>query len=93
MTLVYAIHTIHHVVGGKQAAQKAGGVFNLANEKDVVDMKRLGAVRDPTEQEVQLHQMATGQLVPAGSKAAKTPVVETPVETPAPVVAPIDGVG
>jgi hypothetical protein len=92
MPLVYALHTIHHVKGGKQAVQAPGAVFELS-DKDVADMKRQGAVRDPSEQEVQLHQLATGQLVPAGSKAAKTPaapVVEAPAETPA---APNDGIG
>jgi hypothetical protein len=80
-TKVFSLHAIwHHPNGGDQPQVKTppGVVFAL-HDQDVARMKKLGAVRDPTADELQLYALANGAtLVEAKSE-------ETADAPPAPV--------
>jgi hypothetical protein len=67
MAKVFSIHTIHHRPDPKGPAvvTPPGVVFDLA-DGDAASLSKLGAVREPTENELQLHSLANrGAEAPA----------------------------
>lgn len=68
MSLQYAINTVHHQRGDKHLVQTPGAVFDV-DDKHVDFLKKAGASRDPTADEVALYTMAN-----AGRKKVDAPV-------------------
>lgn len=63
-------YTLHSVLRGKQELP-IGTVVEFS-EKDHADLLRFGAIREPSEAELQLYGLASGQAAePAESKAPK----------------------
>ena len=85
MTLAYANHQVHRGNGKAAEVISAGTVFDAGADFD--DLKALGAVREPTEDEVSLHGLKSGGKKKAAKDAlggAKTPAPVEPVVEPAP---------
>lgn len=91
MTLAYANHQVHRGNGKAAEVISAGTVFDAGADFD--DLKALGAVREPTEDEVSLHGLKSVGKKKAtkdaldhddnGKKGGAKPPVEPAVE-PAP---------
>ena len=93
MTLAYANHQVHRGNGKTAEVTSAGTVFDAGDDFD--DLKALGAVREPTEDEVSLHGLKSVGKKKAAKDAldhddngkkggAKAPVPVEPAVEPAP---------
>jgi hypothetical protein len=86
MSLVYAIHKVHYRKAGaaEDTVVQPGTVFELPVKADEAILVRNGSVREPTEQEVSLYELANGtRLVRAASAPAPTHEAPDPMLGPA----------
>jgi hypothetical protein len=70
--LAYSLHTIHHMVGDEIKVQAPGHVFPI-DSSHVAELTKREAIREPTDDELALYNMANAMSAPVEAAPAPAP--------------------